>query len=191
MTPYDKALISMTDQICQILIDRQKVSYYQSISIRPQLVARGILGHICSVGLNRYDERLSRHLLDPSTDLLSQVRLSYWVYPYAGRTVIRDFALGNMGTGKSSAMYILKSYPIAFSMAWSRDFTFDQWQPHNFDRFASLGPNDEVDIPVDFSGLPGQLWPEHVQGNHFAGMHDSGAFIAQERDPKNAFPLLR
>ncbi|MBK0011679.1 hypothetical protein [Stenotrophomonas sp. S41] len=181
MAPYDKALISMTDQICQVLTDAQKVTYYQSIRIRPQQVARGILGHICSVGLGRYDERLSRHLFNPDSDLLHEVRLSYWVYPYAGRTVIRDFALGNFATGISSAMYLLKSYPLAFAMAWNKDFLFDKWQPQNFDRYANIGPADEVDLPLDFVGLPGQLWPEHVQGNHYAGIHDEGAFIAKEK----------
>lgn len=186
MAPYDKALISMTNQICQVLTDRQKVTYYQSIKISPQQVIRGILGHICSVGVSRYDDRLSKHLFDHTSDLLHEVRLSYWVYPYAGRTVIRDFALGNSATGNSSAMYLLKSYPVAFAMGWNKEFLFDKWQPQNFDQYANVGPTDEVDLPLDFVGLPGQLWPEHVQGNHYAAMHDGGAFIARERDPRKA-----
>lgn len=186
MAPYDRALISMTDQICEILRDPLKVTYYQPIRVRPQQIARGILGHICSVGLGRHDERLSRHIFEPASDLLSEVRLSYWVYPYSGRTVIRDFALGNLGTGKSAAMYILKSYPVAFAMAWNKDFLFDQWQPQNFDQYAGIGPADEVDLPIEFIGLPGQVWPEHVQGNHFAAMHDDGAFSAREKDARRA-----
>ena len=186
MAPYDRALISMTDQISSLLSDRRKLTYYQSIKVRPQQVARGILGHMCSVGLGRYDEKLSKHLFDPSSDLLGEARLSYWVYPYSGRTVIRDLAMGNFGTRQATAMYILKSYPVAFAMAWRKDFLFDKWQPQNFDRYAGAGPADEVDLPVEFVGLPGQLWPEHVQGNHFAGMHDDGAFIARERDLRRA-----
>lgn len=46
MAPYDRALISMTDQISNLLSDRRKLTYYQSIKLRPQQVARGILGHM-------------------------------------------------------------------------------------------------------------------------------------------------
>jgi hypothetical protein len=168
----------MASQVADLLKDPHKMTFCQSIRIAPQLVARGILGHICSVGLNRYDGRLSKHVFDAGSDLLSEVRLSYWVYPYAGRTVLRDFSMSNIGIGKSAAMYVIKSYPLAFAMAWNKEFLFDRWQPSNFDRFAYSGSEDEVDLPLDFVGLPGQLWPEHVQGNHIAAMHSEGGFFA-------------
>ncbi|MEN4905192.1 hypothetical protein [Luteimonas sp. TWI1437] len=120
MSPYDKALISMCNQVAALLRDPGKVTFYQSIRVKPQLIARGILGHMCSVGLNRYDETHSRHLSDSASDLLRQVRLHYWVYPYGGRTVLRDFALCNIALSKSAAIYIIKSYPLAFAMVWDR-----------------------------------------------------------------------
>lgn len=36
MAPYDRALISMTDPISNLLSDRRKLTYYQSIKVRPQ-----------------------------------------------------------------------------------------------------------------------------------------------------------
>lgn len=184
MSPFDKALISMCNQVAALLRDPGKVTFYQSIRVKPQLVARGILGHMCSVGLNRYDETHSRHLFDSASDLLRQVRLHYWVYPYGGRTVLRDFALCNIALSKSAAIYIIKSYPLAFAMVWDRGFSFENWQPRSFDSFADAAPEDEVDLPVDFVGLPGQLWPEYVQGNMFAAMHSDGVFVARAKRPR-------
>ncbi|MBN5048956.1 hypothetical protein JY456_01170 [Stenotrophomonas maltophilia] len=171
----------MSRQVTEILRDQTKVTYCQSIRIQPQLVARGVLGHISSVGLNRYDERHSQHLFDDRSDLLQQVRLHYWVYPYGGRTVLRDFGLGVLGGNGSSAIYILKAYPLAFAMVWNRDFRFEDWQPRSFDQFAGSEPNQEVSLPLEFVGLPGQAWPEHVQGNTFALLHSNGAFVATEK----------
>ncbi|MBN6111546.1 hypothetical protein [Xanthomonas bonasiae] len=162
------------------------MTYSQSIRIQPQLVARGVLGHMSSVGLNRYDERHSQHLFDDRSDLLDQVRLHYWVYPYSGRTVLRDFALGILGGGGSSAIYILKAYPMAFAMVWNKDFQFEDRQPRSFDQFASIEPDQEVDLPLEFVGLPGQVWPEHVQGNTIALLHSDGAFVATEKRQSKA-----
>ncbi|WP_153065976.1 hypothetical protein [Xanthomonas campestris] len=171
----------MSRQVAEILRDQTKVTYYQSIRIQPQLVARGVLGHMSSVGLNRYDERHSPHLFDDRSDFLRQVRLHYWVYPYGGRTVLRDFGLGILSGKGSSAIYILKAYPLAFAMAWNKDFQFEDWQPRSFDQFAGIEPDQEINLPLEFVGLPGQVWPEHVQGNTFAVLHSDGAFVATEK----------
>ena len=171
----------MSRQVTEILRDRSKVTYYQSIRIQPQLVARGVLGHMSSVGLNRYDERHSQHLFDDRSDLLRQVRLHYWVYPYSGRTVLRDFGLCVLGGKGSSAVYVLKAYPLAFAMVWNREFQFEDWQPRSFDPFAGFEPDQEANLPLEFVGLPGQVWPEHVQGNTFALLHSDGAFVATEK----------
>lgn len=39
MSPYDKALISMCNQVAALLTDPGKVNFYHSIRIKPQLVA--------------------------------------------------------------------------------------------------------------------------------------------------------
>lgn len=181
LSRYDKALVSMSREVTEILRDRSKVTYYQSIRIQPQLVARGVLGHMSSVGLNRYEERHSKHLFDDRSDLLRQVRLHYWVYPYSGRTVLRDFGLCVLGGKGSSAVYVLKAYPLAFAMVWNREFQFEDWQPRSFDSFAGFEPDQEASLPLEFVGLPGQVWPEHVQGSTIALLHSDGAFVAKEK----------
>lgn len=66
-------------------------------------------------------------------------------------------------------------------MVWNRDFQFEDWQPQSFDPFAGFEPDQEANLPLEFVGLPGQVWPEHVQGNTFAVLHSDGAFVATEK----------
>lgn len=91
--------------------------------IRPQRVARSVLGHLTASGLNRYDDadptcaQIRACMLDPAAPLPSRFRLYTWLYPFPQSVIVRDAVLSEL-PGSTYTFWLLKFQPIAFMVIW-------------------------------------------------------------------------
>ncbi len=189
LSRYDKALVAMADQVTAMLRTPILLDGSQTVRVKPQLVARAVLGHLCALGINRYNEgdpqKFGEYVLNDQSTFLQDCRVCYWVYPFAGRTVARDLFITYIGTKIASQVMIMKCYPIAFAIIVNKALPLDGWQPPSFDFYASLGPDDEVELPIYLDQIPDQIWPEmpHRDGNMVALLGEA-AYVAKLSSPR-------
>jgi len=164
---YDPALIDMASQVTGLLTSSLLLPRAMIVRIKPQRVARAVLGHIAAQGVLRYDKGpstipLRDYILDPSLPMLDDIRLCYWVYPHRARVLVRDAVIMRLLNGSEpSAIWMMKCFPLAFAVLWNRDFQFDApCQPRNFDAHVGAQIDDVADLLVDLSNVPPEYWPE-------------------------------
>src|SRR5690606_22437439 len=96
-----------------------------SIEIQPQLVMRSVLGHLSAVGVGRdqngpLTQPLRDYLLDTAQPLPPMVRVYYWLYRSNTQVLVRDAAMGWLGSGaRPFTFWLMKFYPLAFLVTFS------------------------------------------------------------------------
>ncbi len=167
---YDPGLIELGRKVDALLTTGLFIPATSMVRIQPQKIMKSVLGHICAQGISRYEkgkitEPVRDYLIDPHAKAPGLFRMHYWAFPYQSRILVRDALLGTIGVlpRSSSAIWILKCYPMAFVITWDLDFKFLDRTPRNFDAFENLGIDDYADLPIDLRGVPHELYPEAVQ----------------------------
>jgi hypothetical protein len=157
----DPSLIQFTKDMKQLLTGTKKK--HSSIKTHPQKVMRSVLGHLCAVGVNRYEkgkitEPLRDYLLDNTMPLPSGIKLYYWAYPKGDLLITKDFAYADISLGAAFMIWLLKFPPVGFLVS------FDEPDNNNF-QINSLTPWGDclydyiANIPISQS-IPNELWPE-------------------------------
>lgn len=162
-TRYDPDLISMSEQVAALIDFPLYIPSSSTIRIRPQRVARSVLGHLMAVGLDRYDggemaSGLRDCILDPGVNLPSELKLYYWVYKRPERVLIRDAGVMTLHTRGTSFFWLMKFYPLAFMAVW--DGALQVPNLRTFDPYRSHGPEDYADVIVDLEPVPNPYFPE-------------------------------
>jgi hypothetical protein len=163
---YDPALIDMARQVSALLTSPMMLPGTINVRVKPQRVARAVLGHIAAQGVNRYDKGditmpLRDYLCDRTKPLPPSVRLCYWSYPHRSRVLMRDAAIMTAFQQDNHAvLWLMKSFPLAFAALWGRDFRFEGAQPRDFDAYTNAQIDDIVDLPIDLFNAPPEMWPE-------------------------------
>ncbi|EAU53858.1 hypothetical protein SPV1_12827 [Mariprofundus ferrooxydans PV-1] len=169
---YDKDFKKFTDQTHKILNSLTLLALPStlSIAVKPQRVMRAIIGHLCSVGVNRYQkgphtEEIKSYILDPKLNLPSFINIYYWVYPYKRQILIRDAVLKDLGCEGQAYFWLMKFYPIAFFVVWDNpiNYTFPNLQ--KLSRYRNASIDDVVELPLDLKKLPPECWPEQPTGS--------------------------
>lgn len=171
-TQYDPSLIDMAKQVVGLISSELLLPATISVRVKPQLVARSVLGHMAAQGIDRYEkgeitEPLRDYILDPTLPMMPGMRMHYWVYPHRGRVLIRDAVITTLGDGRDPSMiWLMKAFPLAFAVLWNESYRFEGFsQPRDFDAYARLAIDDVVDLPIDLHSVPHELWPEAPSEN--------------------------
>ncbi|CAN7782228.1 hypothetical protein LJR296_008095 [Cupriavidus necator] len=135
-----------------------------NVRIQPQRVVRSLVGHLAAQGIDRFEESdfasvLREFILDDSKPFPAGMRVYYWLYPFHRQVVIRDLGIANLATGQTFPIWMMKSNPLAFAVAWEdgelpgrRVCTLDPWADVQVDHVAI--------VPVRTSKVPPEFWLE-------------------------------
>ena len=169
---YDPALIDLGQQVSALMTSPVLLPRTMTVRVKPQRIARAVLGHIAAQGVNRYDEKspttlpLRDYILDPAKPLPVELRLCYWAYPHRSRVLMRDALIMTLfQPDKGAHLWLLKSFPLAFAALWERDFRFEVPAPRDFDAYSDAKIDDVVDMPIDLFDVPPEEWPEAPTNN--------------------------
>ena len=160
-TDNDPALIRFAKNILALLKKRQHGE--ASVRVFPQKLLRSVLGHLCAVGVDRYEkgsitEPLRDYLLDYTQSLPSRLGVYFWPYPNGEQVIARDLAYTDLQQDAVFGIWLLKFQPVAFMVTW------DEPDSHRFP-VNSLTPwgdcpyDYEANIPVNLE-VPHSHWPE-------------------------------
>ena len=136
-----------------------------SIEIQPQLVMRSVLGHLSAMGVGRNQngpitQLLRDYLLDAAQPLPPGIRVYYWLYKAGAQVLVRDAAMGWLGTGAEPfAFWLMKFYPLSFLV------TFNEPEARVFnltdlDRFAQEPEAAKHVVPVELYPMVPDTFPE-------------------------------
>lgn len=184
----DNALGEMAQQVRHLIEMPFYIPAASTIRIKPQRVARSVLGHLMAIGIDRYDcgpvgEAIRNFVLGKQASPPPKMRLSYWVYKGNERVLIRDAGLGLLGTGRSIFFWELKFFPLAFVMTWDDDIGFKrELGIRNFDAYRDLTEDEEADVQIDLHPIPHPFLPELPTG-HIAVMYGQDAIVVLDSRP--------
>lgn len=164
-TWYDPDLIEMCNSVTAIISNRSvALPTIVKVATRPGGVARAVLGHILSLGLDRNEttptlERIRNFVLDSNASMPDGILIHYWVYPYPRLVAIRDAVRSNLGFGQHYVFWCLKFFPLAFLVSIENEHEELIMHPRLNDRIFGSGLF-RTDVPIHLYGLPPQNWPE-------------------------------
>ena len=184
----DNALGEMARQVRHLIEMPLFIPATSTIRIKPQRVARSVLGHLMAIGVDRFEcglvgEAIRKFVLGQQASPAPQMRLSYWVYKGNERVLIRDAGLDLLGTGKSIFFWELKFFPLAFVMTWDDDIGFKrELGIRNFDAYRDLAADSEAEVPIDLHPIPHPFLPE-LPTSHTAVMYTKDAIVVLDSRP--------
>ncbi|WP_143598966.1 hypothetical protein [Stenotrophomonas maltophilia] len=177
LQPYDRELASLTTQLRQAIGERREaIPFGGSALVRPKRIALGVLAHLCSVGVDRYNEQLSSYVLGVKQSLLDDVKIYYWPYLHSPMTIVRDYRVFNIGSKALSNIFILKAYPVAFAITIGGTSFLEDAGVRDFDAYARIGVDDEAPMHFSLFNMPSQEWPECGDGNSMLAFNSESAF---------------
>lgn len=137
-----------------------------TVRTQPVKVLRSIAGHALAMNgagkpVGPMNEALAEFFLNPSQPLHRAVDCFYWTYPYNDHVLVQSAVVAHIfGSGGGGVFFkLLKFYPLAFMLTWQRN---DEMHRHfqNLADFRNAGLNTELDVAIDTTRPPPQMWPE-------------------------------
>lgn len=175
---YDKEIINLADEITKyyrpILESGLSLPSIQKITIKPQRLARAVIGHLLaaepikSVKEKPVDaplpNKLREYFLNPSKDLPDGIEIYYWLYPSKTQVIIKGCGLAILGAGFSAVGHIMKFFPLVFYVVHNRPEKMDINQSQ-----LKIEKNTEIDqfseIEINYNNVSPIGWPEQPTGN--------------------------
>ena len=155
--------------------------------VRPQRVARAVVGHVLGFGLNRvpsgpFEEALAAYFLDFSAPMPREAELFYWIYPYNDQVLVRDAMwMDTRVKGPPGVIFkLLKFHPFAFLLTWERHSAYN-FGFRNLGQFRSYGIDDYAPLIVDRELLAKRRWPEAPVVDSSVTFYGRDAMVAQPR----------
>jgi hypothetical protein len=182
----DPDLISMTQQVAALFESPLYLPATSIIRIRPQRVARSVLGHLSAIGIDRsaggeLTDALRSYLLDTNAPMPADLRLYYWGYQGQERVLVRDAGVMTLNQRGHSFFWLMKFRPLAFMAVWKGQLSAANLR--TFDAYKSSTFDDVADLPFDAHPLPNEYWPELPQ-SHEMIMYGRDAIVAVDREPR-------
>lgn len=156
-TQYDPALIDFSKRVAALLDSPLSLPRTVAVPVNPRRVMRSVWGHLAAQGVDRYlkgpdTEAWRDYFLDPALPLPAGYRFYYWIYPYRRIALKRDHILTNLKTGASALAWVIKFYPLAFTIwdgksGYEKDF-------RDLAEYDHISSSTEIDVPVDLRPTP-------------------------------------
>lgn len=182
---YDPYLVRLSNAVSSYLFSVIHRPDFTRFETNPGLVARAVLGHILALGVGRSPkghmaEAAAKLVMDPNQNFPDMLKIYYWLYPFWDQVAIRGFrVIVEWGEPQLTAS-ALKYMPLAFMVAWDVDPALNI--PHLCLNDYIIGSgNHKADIPLSFTDIPPQRYPE-APGEKGATLHHSAdSFLAERR----------
>lgn len=191
---YDPALIEFTRQVRSYLDSALYLPAQMSFRTQPNRLVRCIAGHLLAQGVGEHRggtmiEAMTDYFLDEGQPFPPGLKLYYWLYPYTDQVIVKGAGL-SLNYWKSFAVFmLLKFFPLSFLFVQDEP---PEWQlPFaRLDTLLSERIDDEAWLPVGFSDLPPQRWPE-APGDTGMILYGDGAVGATPVSSLSVQPDLR
>lgn len=186
---YDPHLNALSKKAASLL----RAARYLAVSdktvlrVRPQRIARAIIGHLLAVEIRDnmatapmsapFQDTLRKYFLDPSASLPCSVDVRYWVYSEDAQVIIRGFGIGSIRRKGILVCDLIKYFPLAFLVIFEPDPQL-ALRPHALMPDRALDLDDEVDLVLELAARPRTGWPEQPDDDEFVLFNDSMAYIA-------------
>lgn len=159
-----------------------------SVTAKPHKVARALIGHLMAQRVDGYKkgpntEDIRDWFLDDQRPMPDYMKIYYWVYPYKTQVLARDATMYNLAAPEPAYFWLMKFFPISFLVIWDTPKGYDYTNLKSFEPFRALGADDEIEIPVDLTGLPHERWPEAPEDGRICAF-GSGAIGVVEKSPR-------
>lgn len=179
---YDPALIDLANNISRYLNGLFALPETTTFSASPGLVIRSVLGHVLALGVERFPrgefgDAAAEIVLDKDAPLPEELGVYYWLYPYWDQVSIRHFSFLVKFGSPPLMVSLLKFMPLAFMVTWKPDPIF-RFPFFNMTDFAVGSGNHLAEIPVNFTNLPPQRYPE-APGDHGVTLHGPESYYAR------------
>lgn len=183
---YDPVLIDFTRQVSDLIASDLLLPTTVAVPTKPALLIRAIWGHLAAVGVDRYlkgplTTQWRDFFLDETLPVPGGSNFYYWVYPYRRQALVRDAGSLDISSGGQSIYWLMKFYPMAFSV----------WMPQNgwtlgyrdLVGYLTAHPDDVVDVMVDLAPVPHELTLE-APTTRQAIMFGRDSIVANSRAPR-------
>lgn len=197
-TNYDPELINTTNQVASILKLKDEsgiiLPKQVSIDIKPQKLARAVIGHILAgqipdKGISTQSHPckilLKNFLLDTNEDFPDDLEIYYWIYPSNKQVVINNLAkvfmddLNNFqSNGRIPWSGLLKFYPLSFWIVWKRSKEI-HLSLQKIPMSKEIELNDSVSINLHLNNIPHIFWPEGVYDDEINLYNSNSAIVAK------------
>lgn len=182
---FDPTLNEFSNSVGRYLKTSLSVPSLIMCVAKPKRLLKAVLGHLVAAKViaqpSRFDQLASEFVLNDASQLAEEINVFFWIYPYDSYLALRDFALfAPRGTFDQPIFcQALKFFPIAFFVCDSSEYA----DLPSLSRYASLGINDEVQLPIDLTRLEEPDWPEGPTANNvlFGGEGLIGSIVARPR----------
>lgn len=183
---FDPTLNEFSRSVGRYLVTSLAVPSLVMHVTKPKRLLKAVLGHLVAAKVeaqpSRFDELAADFVLSEGAQLADEVNIFYWVYPYENYLPLRDFLLYPIGqhSGKPVFCQLLKFFPIAFLVCDLNEYT----GLPSLSRYASLGLDDEVRLPIELDRLEEPHWPERPTAKNilFGGEGLVGSISARPRN---------
>ena len=182
---YDPAFAKFCNSVSAVITSQLQLPLTVPIRAFPQRIARAIFGHIAAQGVNRYPkgpltEAMRDWFQDESAMLPAPVRFMYWLYPFPGQVLARDYMVMDLPTGVGSLTWLMKFFPMAFAMLW--EGSFPPLAPRDLNRFLHLPADQEVEIPLDLAPIADPMWLQAPTESMIIAMGQEAAIATEKRE---------
>lgn len=176
---YDPAFTQFINDVAMLLKTSLIIPDTVSITTKPYPIAKALIGHLLAAKILFEEvafDVTARNFF--CNDVIPpDIFIYYWLYPYDGVAVLRDFAIPHIRGRLNSEIVLcqlLKFFPIAFLITNKLGYDkLDELQ------FKNLGPNDDALITINNRRIEGYLWPEAPEDGERANFLFGGTGLAQ------------
>lgn len=159
----DPTLIHFARSIRHILTSELCLPSIVDITTKPNRLIRSILAHIVSAKTDLdeviFDKQVRDFVIDFYAPIPEDIFIFYWVYPYEGQVILRDFVIPSK-RGRLNGDYIfcqlLKFFPIAFLVC---NAAYYEHLPE-LTSYRRFGADDIANVPLDLRNIRQSEWPE-------------------------------
>lgn len=189
---YDLEINALYSEV----VDRAKSAHSQRITlpknsyhfIRPQKIARAIVGHLLAA--NSVDqiengkseapfyEALSEYFLDEDKDVPEQLEIYYWLYPFREIKVIRGASKLSLDWSSHILGDIIKFPPFGFWLVWEKPPSINIGLNRLIHR-PGIGFNETTQISFDYENIQQSDFPEGPTDREATLFLDSRTSIAK------------
>jgi hypothetical protein len=158
-------------------------------SIKPQRVARAIVGHLFATEIKRIaDDKidapfpavLKEYFLDPFSPLPPEIEIYCWPYLHKEIRAFSSYTLAVPGEPEFLMGHILKFYPIGFWIVFRQSSKFGINVPKLIQN-KGMSLDEEGNISWDLKSQWESDWPEKPKGNFIALYNSEATSIGKRK----------
>jgi hypothetical protein len=176
---YDKHLLEFCKLVSLHLRSTVHLSVHREISFQPFYVLRAVVGHLIAAREKSEPsgtDVILREFFYKQRDDLGQYSFYWWIYPYFGRSVMRDFGFV---LPKARIAQLLKFFPCGFLIVDGSRIS----SLNCLDALLPAGPGDVKRAFFQINSIPPEFWPEdpNIAGPILFGDSGQDATISRPR----------